>query len=841
MKLRRLAFAVVLISAVAPMSTKVFAQSTTSRLALVIGEAQYRDEPLATAANDGGLMADLLRQAGYDVTGAANLSQDQIRSSFREFLEKVAAAGPQAEVFVYLSGKGVQFAGENYLAPIEATIGNSANVPAEAVRLADFIGPLEGMPARARVVVLDLARPNNFGRTGQPLASGLAIVDAPENSLVAFNAAPGTIALDEKGPYGSYAQSLAEMLRQPGLPLNDAFAQVRLRVNEATRGGQTPWNVSKLTTAMALFAPAPGAPAIAPLARSRKPMREVSPQEAYGYAVEADTFAAYNDFLQAYPSDPLARRVRAMLAARREAITWRRTYVANTPEAYWTYLQRYSRGPHAADAQRRLAYLSAPVAPPRSFRVYEDYDVPPPPPDEITIIDRPRFYVNEVVDVPPPRYADDFLPPVPREYRDLPPPPPPPRAGFLPIPVPIPMPFGRQQGPQGVVVPPRFVEQPASAPGAGPGGAPGARRGPAAQSELPQGYSPAPQRPGPGAPGAAPPAAAPLPNGAAAPGRPGAAPMTGAPSRPAGAPGTPPAPQPGTDVPPAGSRAPQTTAPERTAPGAPSQVLPRPAGPAGERPEAHSGAGPAATPSQTLPQPRAPGAEQRTTRPGAETPNAPNAPAQTLPRPNGGPATGSPAAAPSARPSTTETPAHTPQRNAPAGGSDAAPGAETHTRPAAPAAPAAPPAAPRAAPAPERAPAAAPQREAPAQARPTPRSEPRSEVPGAGAPRPAAPEPRGEPPRATAPAPHMEAPRAAPPAPAAPHVDAPRAAPPAPHVDAPRPAAPAPHMDAPRPAAPAGMPHPAAPPAGAPRPGPAGERAPGSHGPGTGAAPENGR
>ena len=211
--------------------------------------------------------------------------------------------------------------------------------------------------------MLDLARPGNFGRTGQPLASGLAIVDAPENTLVAFNAAPGTIAPDEKGPYGAYAQSLVEMLRQPGLPLNDAFAQVRLRVNEATRGGQTPWNVTSLSASMTMFAPAPGAPAIAPLTRARKPMREVSPQQAYGYAVEADTFASYNDFLAAYPGDPLARRVRAMLAARREAITWRRTYVANTPESYWTYLQRYPRGPHAADAGRRLAY---PVRPGRA-------------------------------------------------------------------------------------------------------------------------------------------------------------------------------------------------------------------------------------------------------------------------------------------------------------------------------------------------------------------------------------------------------------------------------------------------------------------------------------------
>ena len=424
MILRRFTLAILVLGALAPASgVRAQAQSSTSRLALVIGEAQYRDGPLPTAANDGGLMADMLRQAGYDVTGAANLSQDQIRSAFREFLEKTAAVGPRAEIFVYLSGKGLQFSGENYFAPVEASIANAATTPAEAVRLADFLGPLENLPARARVVVLDLARPNNFGRTGQPLASGLAIVDAPENTLVAFGAAPGTIAPDGTGSYGAYAQSLVEMLRQPGLPLDDAFAQVRLRVNEATRGGQTPWNVTKLSAGYALFAPVPGSAAPPPVrvVRVNRPMRELSPPEAYGIAVEQDTFESYNQFLIAFPNDPLAGRVRAMMAARREAITWRRTFVANTPEAYWTYLQRYPRGPATRpDAARRLSFLSAPFAPPPRFRVYDEYDVPPPPPEEIVIVDRPRFYVNEIVDVPPPRYADDFLPPIPPAYRDLP-------------------------------------------------------------------------------------------------------------------------------------------------------------------------------------------------------------------------------------------------------------------------------------------------------------------------------------------------------------------------------------------------------------------------------------
>ena len=60
----------------------------------------------------------------------------------------------------------------------------------------------------------------------------------------------------------------------------------------------------------------------------------------------------------------MAPRVRAMLAARREAITWQRSRRLDTPAAYWSYLQRYPRGAHADDARRRLAYLAAEPEPP---------------------------------------------------------------------------------------------------------------------------------------------------------------------------------------------------------------------------------------------------------------------------------------------------------------------------------------------------------------------------------------------------------------------------------------------------------------------------------------------
>src|SRR5262249_11277034 len=266
--------------------------------------------------------------------------------------------GPDTVAFVYFSGYGLQLEGENYFVPIDARIAHDTDVSAEAVRISDYTRPLVALKLKASVVVLDAARANPFARSGQPLAGGLALVDPEPGLLVAFNAAPGTVAPEGQGPYGPYAQALAEMLREGGLPLPAAFDRTRLRVNELTQGAEVPWHASKIQTAVVFFeraadAPPPAAPPQPAAAIPAKPIREFSPHGAHAAALERDTVEGYTDFIDVYPRDPMAARVRAILAARREAITWRRTRIVDTPPAYWSYLRRYPDGPHAWDARRR--------------------------------------------------------------------------------------------------------------------------------------------------------------------------------------------------------------------------------------------------------------------------------------------------------------------------------------------------------------------------------------------------------------------------------------------------------------------------------------------------------
>src|SRR5262245_15256306 len=319
----------------------VFAPSAAraeKRVALVVGNAGYQVGALATPANDAGLIAQTLQAAGFDVVGARDLDQDSLRRALRDFLEKATAAGPDTVAFVYVSGYGVQLEGENYFVPIDAKIGRAADVAAEALRMSDYIRPLAALKLKASIVVLDAARRNPFAIFGEPLAGGLALVEPSPGSLVAFNAAPGTIAPDGDGPYGAYAQALAEMMREGGLSLPQVFERARLRVSDMTKGAELPWFSSRIEQAFVFFARAPDAPAPAGQAGASADMasrsiRELPAADAYQAVVERDNLQGYEEFLAAYPDDPLAKRVRAMVAARREAITWQRTYAVNTPNA----------------------------------------------------------------------------------------------------------------------------------------------------------------------------------------------------------------------------------------------------------------------------------------------------------------------------------------------------------------------------------------------------------------------------------------------------------------------------------------------------------------------------
>jgi hypothetical protein len=235
-------------------------------------------------------------------------------------------------------------------------------------------------------------------------------------------------------------------------------------VSEKTEGIAVPWYASKITQPFLFTERTPDAPPPPQVATSAelqsRSIREFSgDQEAYAAVLERDTLEGYDEFIAAFADSPLAGRVRALIAVRREAITWRRTVSVNTPEAFWSYLRRYPQGAHAADAERRLARLAAAYDPPASFIPMAFADVEPPPPDEVAYLSQPVVVFDGPGFLPPPPVPDFFCPPPPPEFVALAPPPPPIGAFFLPVPV-VPL-IG---GPRPWVRPPAFVQAPPRSP-----------------------------------------------------------------------------------------------------------------------------------------------------------------------------------------------------------------------------------------------------------------------------------------------------------------------------------------------------------------------------------------
>ncbi len=408
------------------------------RLALVVGEADYAAGALPTGANDAGLIAQALAQDGFDVTARADADAPTLRKLVRDFTDRVDKAGPDAFVVVYLAGYGLQYGDEDFIAPVDARIDRDADVPVQAVAFTDLFHPLELLPAKARLVVADLAHATPFARDGvkggAPLAAGLAPRQPPPGTAYAFNAMPGTVAAADPLPYGAYARALAEMMATPGLPLPTMFDRVRLRAGVLTNGADIPWNAGAADATLT-FVP--------PLAQGTPDLGALADADLYSTAIERDTLLGYTAALKAASSDRQAPRLRAILAVSREASFWSASAKADVPRAYWTYMRRYPRGPHLPDARRRLAALRAPLEPPPRFDIMTYDDVPAPTAEEAALV-APPFAVQSFAVL-----ADPAWPPIPLPPPGLLPPPtpafgdelaPPPLvpAGVLPIPMPTP-------------------------------------------------------------------------------------------------------------------------------------------------------------------------------------------------------------------------------------------------------------------------------------------------------------------------------------------------------------------------------------------------------------------
>ena len=216
--------------------------SLERRVALVIGNATYPTAPLTNPVNDARDMASMLRKNGFDVIELIDGNQKDMNRAISKFGQKLT---PDSVALFYYAGHGLQVKGKNYLVPIDAQISNERSISVESV---DVDGLLDQLgTSDINVVILDACRNNPFERRFRSIGGGLAQMDAPKGSLIAYATSPGKTAADGDGRNGLFTQELLKQMQVPGLTIEQVFKYVRREVMRATQSTQIPWESSSMT------------------------------------------------------------------------------------------------------------------------------------------------------------------------------------------------------------------------------------------------------------------------------------------------------------------------------------------------------------------------------------------------------------------------------------------------------------------------------------------------------------------------------------------------------------------------------------------------------------------
>lgn len=280
------------------------------RVALVIGNSRYETMPLKNPANDARAMARMLRDRGFQVIQQEDATKAQMEAAIDQFGRSLTAGSVG---LVFYAGHGMQVNGRNYLIPVDAQIEAESSVRLRAVDAEALLEQLRN--AQLGVVILDACRNNPFERRFRGGAGGLAQVDAPTGSLIAYATAPGKVASDGQGSNGLYTGELLKAMAQPGLRIEDVFKQVRRAVTQATNFTQVPWEASSLTGDF-VFTAAPAASAPAAPAAPEAGFDQRSLDLAFWQTIQNSRDPAdFNDYLSNYPRGAFADLARRRLAA----------------------------------------------------------------------------------------------------------------------------------------------------------------------------------------------------------------------------------------------------------------------------------------------------------------------------------------------------------------------------------------------------------------------------------------------------------------------------------------------------------------------------------------------
>jgi hypothetical protein len=367
------------------------------RVALVIGNSAYRNVArLTNPANDAIAISELFKSAHFD---NVRLQLDVGITDLRRAISDFADLASDADVaVVYYAGHGIEVDGTNYLIPTDAKFARDFDVDDEAITLDRVLRATE--PARRlRLVILDACRDNPFANTmkrsvaSRSIGRGLARIEPTiSDTLIAFSAKAGSIALDESGGHNSpFTSALLKHLTTPNLDIRLAFGRVRDEVMKSTGRKQEPFlygslggdAISLLPTTISLLPTTAEA-----LPSQNAPSRINEAAQAWAATKDSTSQAVLAAFISRYDGTYYADLARARLQdlKAKAALTNQGTAGTDTkPQAQQTGARR--RNPPTDNA--KVIEKPRPV---RSAQAQEALKVEPPPG---TLAPGSRWLIND--------------------------------------------------------------------------------------------------------------------------------------------------------------------------------------------------------------------------------------------------------------------------------------------------------------------------------------------------------------------------------------------------------------------------------------------------------------
>lgn len=217
------------------------------RIALVIGNDKYMSNPLQFAVADSNGISNALEDSGFDVTHITNASQEDFLEALYDFQRKILLSGKNTDVLFYYAGHASQVRGINYLNPIDAVINRESQLEIKSININRVFEVLNQSVDGVKIAILDACRNNPFASSLRSAKSGLAQMNAPPGTIIAYSTSPGETAVDgSNGGLGIYTGSLIGSIRKPGIKIEEVFKETRKNVVTLTGGQQIPWESSSL-------------------------------------------------------------------------------------------------------------------------------------------------------------------------------------------------------------------------------------------------------------------------------------------------------------------------------------------------------------------------------------------------------------------------------------------------------------------------------------------------------------------------------------------------------------------------------------------------------------------